>query len=528
MAKSTKRGSATQTESDVDRDERKKIRNRLSQRAFRLRRAEHLRELESRANASEQPDGDRVVVLEQENKRLRAHITKLQSQLESIQASIQLMTKSSTAILDATEPSSNEELEIEQVRTQHQREQNRGNTSSTSKDMSWVPTTPNNNQQNTSSNFSLLLRGSNSGRLSSPFTSHNIETGLDGFAESLGPIQIDSLPLTRMPEFWGLSHQMGPQAYANALELSLPSPSNALVGLNWVESNSPFSDHIQLLKKLLKTKLKQPQRMDRAFCQTLYQSVSSVLAMFNSITRPDVMNWYAKTRFFHIVELTAWQIFPSPMTFSRLSERYKPTRSQLALQGQYPCVVDWIPFASIRDLVIQLHAANPCVDQIFCDAVSAYVVESTMSELIMGTSPIKVYIRVTDLIASMSSDQSREERLDTDNVHLPAPDLKTLFSSPQYAQVAFKYLRMDCGAQEYKIDPMFFGKYPELCDPSDDILATGVPLRPESQITLTSPRHLDPMTMTIYSSFINFSLDAVKAFSNYTTSKRNHNVLMSV
>jgi hypothetical protein len=95
-----------------------------------------------------------------------------------------------------------------------------------------------------------------------------MEAGLDAFAESLGPIQLDSLPLTRMPEIWGLGHQMGSQAYANALELSLPSPSSALVGLNCVESNSPFSDHIQLLKKLLKTKLKQPHRMDRAFCQT--------------------------------------------------------------------------------------------------------------------------------------------------------------------------------------------------------------------------------------------------------------------
>ncbi|KAK7210897.1 hypothetical protein V2G26_018075 [Clonostachys chloroleuca] len=527
MAKPTKRGSATQTESDVDRDERKKIRNRLSQRAFRRRRAEHLRELESRANASDQPDDDRLVVLEQENRRLRAHITQLQSQLESIQATIQLMTKSSNVLLDATEPSSNEELQTEQVRTQTQSDQVPSNIASISQDILGTPATPNNNQQNVSNNFSLLLRGSNSGKYSPSFPSHNSEAGLDGFTESLGPMQLDSLPLTRMPEFWGLSHQVGPQAYANALELSLPSPSSALVGLNCVESNSPFSDHIQLLKKLLKTKLKQPHRMDRAFCQTLYQSVSSVLAMFNSITRPDVMNWYAKTRFFHIVELTAWQIFPSPVTFSRLSERYKPTRSQLALQGQYPCVVDWIPFASIRDRAIQLHAANPCIDQIFCDAVSAYVVESTMSELIMGTSPIKVYVRVTDLIASMSPDQTREERLDIDSVQLPAPNLRTLFSSPKYAQLAFEYLRMDCGAQEYKIDPMFFGKYPELCDPSDNILATGVPLRPESQITLTSPRHLDPMTMTIYSSFINFSLDAVKAFSNHTTSKRNHNVPVS-
>lgn len=230
--------------------------------------------------------------------------------------------------------------------------------------------------------------------------------------------------------------------------------------------------------------------------------------MFNSITRPAAMNWYAKTRFFHIVELTAWQILPCPATYERLHERYRPTNLQLTMDGQYPCVVDWIPFASIRDLLIQLHPTNPRVDQIFCDTVSAYVVESTLDQLVQESAPIKVYIRVTDLISSMYLGQNSKDESDTP-CSLPGPDVKSLFSSPALAELAFKHLKMDCGASYYKIDPDFFGKYPELCDPSDDIMARGVPLKPDTQKILPRPCHLDRLTVETYCSFINFSFNAV-------------------
>lgn len=229
------------------------------------------------------------------------------------------------------------------------------------------------------------------------------------------------------------------------------------------------------------------------------------------------MNWYAKTRFFHIVELTAWQILPCGLTYSNLHKRYRPTELQLDTQGEYPCVVDWIPYSSIRDRIIQFHAANPCIDQIFCDAVSAYVVESTLSELVIGGSSMKVFVRVTDLIAGMALNQQVEEG---DNaLALPAPDIKTLLSSPEYAYLAFKHLKMDCGASYYKIDPVFFGKYPELYDPFDDIIASGVPLKPETQKILTSPSSVDAATIATYCSFINFSFEAANTLSSLSCTR---------
>lgn len=229
-----------------------------------------------------------------------------------------------------------------------------------------------------------------------------------------------------------------------------------------------------------------------------------VLAMFNSMTRPDVMAWYARTRFYHIIELTAWQLFPSPGTYERLHERYRPTQMQLQCPS-HPLVIDWIPFPSIRDRLIQLHAANPNIDQIFCDAVSGYVVEATMSRLILGAPDVQVYIRVTDLVTTMSSAPAGQK---IEPAALPAPDAASLFDKPSYAAAAFKALNMDRGASYYKIDPAFFGKYPELYDAASPTAAEGLPLKPDLQVRLTWPRPLDATIVETYRSFINFSLDA--------------------
>lgn len=238
-----------------------------------------------------------------------------------------------------------------------------------------------------------------------------------------------------------------------------------------------------------------------------------VLSMFNSMTRPDVMAWYAKTRFFHIIELTAWQLYPSSATFEKLHQRYRPTETQL--KHPHPRVIDWIPFPSIRDRLIQLHSGNPQIDQIFCDAVTGYVVETLMSDLIIRAPQITVYVRVTDLITAMAAAPASGEEASI--ATLPAPNIATLFTSPTYARAAFKHLNMDKGASYYKIDPAFYAKYPELYDQSSDLTAAGMPLKPKSQKVLTYPKPLDSSTVETYRSFIDFSLDAANTISSSTT-----------
>lgn len=124
---------------------------------------------------------------------------------------------------------------------------------------------------------------------------------------------------------------------------------------------------------------------------------------------------------------------------------------------------------------------------------------------------MKVFIKVTDLIAIMTSQQRIN---DTEDAHaLLAPDIDSLLSSPIYASQAFRNLKMDCGASYYKVDPEFFRKYPELYDPSDEIIASGVPLKLGTQNTLTSSNPLNAAIVSTYRSFIDFSFDAVQALS---------------
>jgi hypothetical protein len=236
---------------------------------------------------------------------------------------------------------------------------------------------------------------------------------------------------------------------------------------------------------------------------SLYQPVLMALSMFNSVARPSAMTWYAKTRFYHIVNLTAWQVDPSPATFQKLHENYRPTEIQC--RNQYPRVVDWIPFPSVRDRIIRLHAANPRVDQIFCDAVSGYVVEARMSDLILGAPPVKVYIRVTDLIPAMSGANETSTDADLEGL-LPAPDIPSLFSSPRVALAAFRFLHMDGGISLYKMDPAFFDRYPELYDVSCNISATGFALKPDIQTILTYPKPLDAPTIEVYRGFLDFTI----------------------
>lgn len=214
------------------------------------------------------------------------------------------------------------------------------------------------------------------------------------------------------------------------------------------------------------------------------------------------MAWYAKTRFYYIVQLTAWQLYPSVELFNKVHEQYRPTKLQL--QQNYPSVIDWIPFPSVRDRLIQLHAANPQIDQIFCDAVSSYVVEACMSDLVKDAPPAQVYLRVTDVFASISSPADLNE-VDPFAI-LPAPDVASLFSSSECAQAVFRLLNMDHGLTQYKLDPSFFDSYPELFDPNTDITAKGIPLRPNIQIRLTYPKPLDSATFQTYRSFMEFSL----------------------
>ncbi|KAI8182742.1 hypothetical protein K4K51_000729 [Colletotrichum sp. SAR 10_75] len=455
--------------------ERKRLRNRLSQQAFRRRQQERIRELSNRVNTDQKPEDERVAALQQENRQLRAQLVEVQTRLSRLMANLQGLNDTVSKTLNDTAsgggkthegPSEIEESRLHQSETAD----------------------------------ALALRPMDMTSFDTTLFDFDPHLGHEPAADDTGalPELINAAGISplynQIPNIWSFEYQTGVEPYQAAMAAT--QESSLVLRKNWTLSNSPFSDHIQLLQRLI------------------YQPVLMVLSMFNSMTRPDVMAWYAKTRFFHIIELTAWQLYPSTATFDKLHQRYRPTEAQM--KHPHPRVIDWIPFPSIRDRLIQLHAANPHIDQIFCDAVTGYVVETTMSDLVRGAPDVTVYIRVTDLITAMSTTTADEDADATTAaaVTLPAPDVTALFSSPAYARAAFKQLNMDKGASYYKIDPAFYAKYPELFDHANDLTATGVPLRPRSQKVLTYPRPLDASTVETYRSFIDFSLDASQTISS--------------
>ncbi|EXK29779.1 hypothetical protein FOXG_11708 [Fusarium oxysporum f. sp. lycopersici 4287] len=482
----------------LNEQERKKLRNRLSQRAFRRRQAECIRELKNRVNADQRSDSERVEALQKENRLLRQQLIDVQTKMSRMMASVQLLSDSVAKTLDDTASGEGDERRRDGERERDQRVNGK-----TRNDEQIV-------EESALQSIDLEAFDPSILDFDAPFSSSNVSapTTDNGISSELINVSGTSPFYSQIPNIWSHEYQMGMQPYLTAINAT--AESSMVLGKDYSFTNSPFSDHIQLLQRMLKNKLNTLGFVPEGHnpVQSVYQPVLMVLSMFNSMTRPDVMAWYAKTRFYHIIELTAWQLYPSSATFNKLHSRYRPTTAQL--ENPHPGIIDWIPFPTIRDRLIQLHSANPHIDQIFCDAVTGYVVEALMSDLVLGAPQITVYVRVTDLINTMSSGTSESENT---IAMLPAPDISTLFSSPAYARAAFNKLNMDKGAGYYKIDPAFFEKYPELWDQASDLTATGMPLKPKYQKILTYPKPLDSSTVETYRSFIDFSLDAANTIS---------------
>ncbi|KAE8394126.1 hypothetical protein BDV23DRAFT_190755 [Aspergillus alliaceus] len=310
--------------------------------------------------------------------------------------------------------------------------------------------------------------------------SHSSLPGCDNSQTELTNDSLNALRLGSIPSYtngfnqqlpnvvWSFEYQMGLEPYPNAFFSS--QQASITLSKVWTESNSPFSDHIQVLQNFMRSKLDLIRPLFELSPQPLYQ----------------------QTRFYHIVDLTAWQIYLCTTNLDKVHQQYRLTEMQL--QQQYPQVIDRIGLSS----------AMPSA------AMSEY-----MADLVIGAPAVTAYIRVTDVTANISSTTPGSE-LDPSAV-FPAPDAAAIFSSPEFSRAVFKKLGVDRGISHYKVDPAFFGTYPELYDPSVDIAAKGIPLKPDVQWRLAYPEPLDSSTFQAYRSFMifNFSVDASAIGSNW-------------
>jgi hypothetical protein len=191
----------------------------------------------------------------------------------------------------------------------------------------------------------------------------------------------------------------------------------------------------------------------------------------------------------------------------------------------HPSIIDWIPWPELRDKLIIHHSANPSLDSLICDIGNSYVVQGDLSLLIKCPQHVFGYVGVWDLVRAIApeatvslgsaadcqepswgpvragsfSPDTAVHQLNADdpdsigfqNLSLPAADANDLFSSRELAAQAFKILGMDGGAFNYRLDPAFFGRHPELYSDIPNLMALGVALRPTSQVSISAPRELD-------------------------------------
>ncbi|VUC23517.1 unnamed protein product [Clonostachys rosea] len=476
----------TSTQPSSSDREKKKVRNRLSQQAFRRRQALKLKQLQDRVESSEKPDCTVNDKLQRENYLLRCQLLQAQTKLSRVMEITRQLSVAIEATTKSQMPSqvsnNSENCEAHGVENEEVTD---------TKNLISEISTP--HEPSSQTNLASLRYPSMGADVSLVE-----DLDLDPFEGEHGPE--DVLHFKGVPNSQSYEYHTGPAQYHHSLIMS-----QSLGRRPWLETNSPFSDHIQVLQQFLLNKLcGGDMSPSPVTLQRIYNSALAALSLFNSITRPDAMSWYARTRFYHIADLTTWQLCPCDETLGRVHPLYRPTSEQLSVL--YPSIINWVPFPSIRERLIRFHAANPHIDRIFCDAVSAYVVEACMSEIVSGAAPSTVYLRVNDLLTAGCWDHSAEGGSWEASV-LPAANVGHLFTSPERARAAFQHLGMDGGASRYKMDPAFFGKYPELYDAlTPDILAKGIPLRPDVQPILTYPQPLDKSTYQIYRSFIEFTV----------------------
>ncbi|KAI1613101.1 hypothetical protein EDD36DRAFT_465238 [Exophiala viscosa] len=317
------------------------------------------------------------------------------------------------------------------------------------------------------------------------------------------------------------SEDLGPRKYKNILEMS---PSVVCKSFDLKKTNSPFSDHIDALERCVLwsySRWSASQMLD----DRLTNPIGSILMTFVSMSWQPMTAWHTYTKA-HIPlrELMAWRICRTPDRYLKVSPAYQPTRLQMSVP--YPSIIDWIPFPQLRDKLIMHHAANPCLDSIICDIGNSYVVPADLSLLIKCPQALLGYVGAWDLVRAIAPEATgspepsptSEDRQwhddDTTNAFgdltLPAKDANTLFSSRELAAQAFKVLGVDNGAFNFRLDPAFFGRHPELYDNNSDLMALGVALRPGlgNQIPIIGPEDVKVSVVAQYQEMSRYLIDS--------------------
>ncbi|TGO19762.1 hypothetical protein BTUL_0002g00040 [Botrytis tulipae] len=542
--------------------ENRKLRNRLSQKAFRARQSLYIKDLEKKLEWASKPESDQNAKLEETNSILRGQLLDCHKKLESFQVTLKALADSVAYALGiekspldheptthANDDSDDAEPEGQPAQDEGKNEQNRQSEwtpdnepslSSNFYDFSDIPATsvPSQNVQ--------TLRLSPKPRVpqSNLHDKANIENGTL-VSSNLPRLASNDLPHFSAREIYNPAHltisssyeqMMGTVQYNSYLGNDSLITQDQPLQIN--HTNSAFSDHITVFENVLRQKLSKSTALIRSN-ESILNSAYIMLSTFICASWPAMTTWHCATKaHVPVTKVITYHVNPTAATYADLvtNGAWLPTKIQMSIP--HPAIIDWIPFPSLRDKLILCHSANPCLDQIVCEIGNSYVVEGDVSKLVMGTGAATGNIGVWDLARSMSGGTKESAFSSEDNTSwdeicrasfelnkqmregnvlhgitmeplatLPAPNVAALFNSKQLALSTFVALGMDQGVAQYKLDSAFFERHPELYDGSAGIVANGTRLRPSDHFPMPGPRLLNEGILNCYKNLAAWALD---------------------
>ncbi|KAL2433465.1 hypothetical protein ABEF95_001462 [Exophiala dermatitidis] len=549
--------------------ETRRLRNRISQKAFRARQALRMKELEERLNTSSCGDTEWVTRLQNQNAALRDQLLDCHKKITSLQVSMQGLADASAIALgierldriSEPEPASTtlcarckaavsgqDGVVLRSAPPAHPNDANSHNAPfelSNDHDRELSSSSSDSHDDTNAGGHRINDHGQEVAQDSVPDGSNRLPVELEQPGEVQSPpvINLDYFSTDDISNKFGIfssqqqvvhkstyrpspisldllfTEDLGPLKYNNILETC---PSFAHRSIKVRRTNSLFSDHIDALEQWVGWSYSRWTKSP-ILDEHLTSPLALILLTFVSISWRSMTAWHTYTKaHVHLKNLMVWRIYKTPDTYLKVVPSYRPTKLQMRVP--HPSIIDWIPWPQLRDKVILHHSANPCLDSIICDIGNSYVMPADLSALIRCPQSVLGYVGVWDLVRAMAPEatgspepQSDHNNLEAfQNLTLPARDANSLFSSQDLAAQAFRLLGTDKGPFNFRLDPAFFGRHPELYDPDSDLMALGVALRPCSQASVPVPRDLDLSVVGQYQEMSRYLIDVALESGQYS------------
>jgi hypothetical protein len=97
-----------------------------------------------------------------------------------------------------------------------------------------------------------------------------------------------------------------------------------------------------------------------------------------------------------------WRIHPTTENYKNLLPDYRPTQVQLTVP--HSAVIDWVPYAGLRDRVILYYNHSVVLDRLLCDMMNSYVIEvNDLSQIIPHAPPGRAYFGVWNVYSAIDA-----------------------------------------------------------------------------------------------------------------------------